>query len=78
LIPQDVAVASFEHPDIIDALTPCPTTLEKVEKRIGLAAAEMLLSLIETKAKMPLQEILIPSQLIIGESCGCSMRSQNP
>lgn len=79
LIPQDVAVASFEHPDIIDALTPCPTTLEKVEKRIGVAAAEMLFSLIETKGEIsPPQEILIPSQLIIGESCGCFARSQNP
>jgi len=74
-IPSDIAVASFEHPDIIDALSPCPTTLEKVESRIGRAAAEMLLSIIESKEKTPPREVYIPSQLIIGESCGCSGRS---
>jgi len=73
-IPHDIAVASFEHPDIIDALSPCPTTLEKVETRIGRTAAEMLFSIIESKESMPTREIYIPSQLIIGESCGCSKR----
>lgn len=75
VIPSDIAVASFEHPDIIDALSPCPTTLEKVETRIGQASAEMLLSLIESKEKTPPQTVYIPSHLIIGESCGCSMRT---
>lgn len=73
-IPTDIAVASFEHPDIIDALSPRPTTLEKVETRIGTAAAEMLLSLIESKVKMAPSEVLIPSKLITGESCGCTIR----
>lgn len=75
LIPTDIAVASFEHPDIIDALSPCPTTLEKVETRIGMAAAEMLLSIIESKERLPLHEVLIPSKLIVGESCGCTKRA---
>jgi len=73
-IPYDIAVASFEHPDIIDALSPCPTTLEKVETRIGRTAAEMLFSIIESKENLPTREIYIPSQLVIGESCGCSKR----
>jgi DNA-binding LacI/PurR family transcriptional regulator len=70
-IPEDVAVASFEHPDIIDALYPRPTTLEKVENRIGMASASMLLSLMDSKEKKAPQEVLLPSKLIIGESCGC-------
>jgi len=73
-IPTDIAVASFEHPDIIDALSPRPTTLKKVETLIGTAAASMLLSLIESKGKAAPSEILIPSKLIIGESCGCAAR----
>ena len=71
-IPSDIAVASFEHPDIIDALSPRPTTLEKVESRIGMAAAGMLLSLMESKTGLLPREVLIPSELIIGESCGCA------
>ena len=70
-IPADVAVASFEHPDVIDALLPRPTTLKKVEAQIGTAAATMLLSLIESKESWEPREVLIPGTLIIGESCGC-------
>ncbi|HWP67805.1 MAG TPA: LacI family DNA-binding transcriptional regulator [Rectinemataceae bacterium] len=73
-IPADIAVASFEHPDIIDALSPRPTTLKKVEARIGTAAATMLLSLIESKESMAPREVFIPSKLITGESCGCTAR----
>lgn len=73
-IPADIAVASFEHPDIIDALSPRPTTLKKVEARIGTAAATMLLSLIESKENIAPSEVLIPSKLITGESCGCTAR----
>ena len=72
-IPKDIAVASFEHPDVIEALSPRPTTLEKVEARIGTASASMLLSLIESKDKTAPSEVLIPSKLIIGESCGCTI-----
>jgi DNA-binding LacI/PurR family transcriptional regulator len=35
----------------------------------------MLLSIIESKEKVPPREVYIPSQLVIGESCGCSGRS---
>jgi len=75
-IPNDIAVASFEHPDIIDALSPCPTTLEKVEARIGRAAAEMLLAIIEAKEKAPLREVYIPSQLIIGNPVDAPARTE--
>ena len=74
-IPSDIAVASFEHPDIIEALSPRPTTLKKVEAKIGTAAATMLLSIIESKENTAPREILIPSKLITGESCGCKVRS---
>jgi Transcriptional regulators len=70
-IPSDVAVASFEHPDVIEALSPRPTTLEKIEAKIGLAASAMLLSLIEAKEELPPQEALIPCELVAGNSCGC-------
>ncbi len=70
-IPSNVAVASFEHPDVIDALSPRPTTLEKIEAKIGLAASTMLLSLIEAKGELLPPEVLIPGELIVGGSCGC-------
>jgi LacI family transcriptional regulator len=73
-VPGDLAVASFEHPDVIDALSPRPTTLGKIEARIGLAAARMLLSLLESKEEPPLSEVLIPSELILGASCGCAYK----
>jgi LacI family transcriptional regulator len=71
-IPEDIAVASFEHPDVIDALSPRPTTLGKIEADIGTAAAGMLVSRIEAKGGAPTQEIIIPSELVVGGSCGCA------
>ena len=71
-IPEDIAVASFEHPDVIDALSPRPTTLGKIEADIGAAAASMLLSLIDKKETDTSLETIIPGELIIGGSCGCA------
>jgi LacI family transcriptional regulator len=72
VIPEDIAVASFEHPDVIDALSPRPTTLGKIEADIGAAAASMLLSLIDRKETDFPRETIIPGELIIGGSCGCT------
>ena len=70
-IPQDVAVVSFDQPIVIDALTPRPTALEKVETEIANTAARVLHHKITGNADKAPREIRIRSTLAIGESCGC-------
>ncbi len=72
-IPQDVAVVSFDQPLVIDALTPRPTALEKVEKEIADTTARILHHKITGNAAKAPQEIRIKSTLAIGESCDCKI-----
>jgi LacI family transcriptional regulator len=77
-MPDDLAVAGFDPPYVIDSLVPRPTTLGKVEEEIGLTAARLLQELIAggTPADgapaggTPAggKEIRIRSELVIGGS----------
>jgi LacI family transcriptional regulator len=69
-MPGNVAVAGFDPPYVIDALVPCPTTLGKMEERIGLTAARLLQDLMSGKKPPTNKEIRIRSELRIGESSG--------
>lgn len=71
-IPKDVAVVSFDPPDVIDALVPCPTTLNRFEDEIGTTAAKLLLELISHKRNSSKKTIRIRGELNIGASCGCT------
>jgi DNA-binding LacI/PurR family transcriptional regulator len=67
-VPQELAVAGFDPPYVIDSLTPRPTTLGKVEEKIGLAAAELLQELIAGRKPAGGREVRIRSELAVGES----------
>jgi LacI family transcriptional regulator len=69
-IPEDIAVVGFDHPDVMDALSPRPTVLEKMEQRLGTAAARLLWSLLQGEKQAP-RTIRIRSEVSIGRSCGC-------
>jgi DNA-binding LacI/PurR family transcriptional regulator len=69
-MPSDVAVAGFDPPYVIDSLVPRPSTLGKVEEKIGLTAARLLQDLMGGKKPPANKEIRIRSELRIGESSG--------
>jgi DNA-binding LacI/PurR family transcriptional regulator len=69
-MPADIAVAGFDPPYVIDSLVPRPTTLGKVEERIGLTAARLLQDLMGGKKPPANKELRIRSELRIGESSG--------
>lgn len=69
-MPEDVAVASFDPPYVIDSLVPHPTALGMVEEEIGLTAAHLLQDLMSGKKTPANKEIRIRSELRIGESSG--------
>jgi LacI family transcriptional regulator len=77
-MPQDLAVASFDPPYVVDSLVPRPTSLGRVEEKMALTASRLLHELIAGRAPAAApaagpgarREIRIRSRLQIGESSG--------
>jgi LacI family transcriptional regulator len=67
-LPQDLAVAGFDPPYVIDSLAPRPTCLGKVEESIGLTAARRLPELFAGREPASPRQIRIRSDLVIGGS----------
>ena len=67
-MPEDLAVASFDPPYVIDSLVPRPTSLGQAEEKIALTAARLLQELIAGKKEASRKEVRIRSELQIGES----------
>ncbi len=68
-VPDDIAVIGFDDLPIATQLTPTLTTVRQPIVQKGARAATLLIDLIEGRAQNPTQ-ILLPTQLIIRESCG--------
>ncbi len=69
-IPQDVAIIAVENSFEAMTQTPALTTLHSSPFRIGYQALELLLDTIEGRRKK-LDNVNVPMQLVIRESCGC-------
>ncbi len=70
LIPEDVAVVGFDDVPIARFLTPPLTTVRAPTEQVGREAVHQLVRLIRGDRAEPL--ILLPTELIIRRSCGCS------
>jgi len=69
-IPEDVAVVGFDDVPISRFLTPPLTTVRAPTEEVGRNAVHQLIRLIRGEQAEPL--ILLPTELIIRRSCGCS------
>ena len=75
-VPDDVAIVGFDDlPNATNANPPLTTLRQPVELK-GATAAELLLDLLAGKAQTPTQ-ILLPTQLVIRESCGVKNRERS-
>lgn len=70
-IPDDIAIIGFDDLDIASKMSPTLTTIRQPIQKKGEAAAKLLIDIIDGKYSSP-QHILLPTQLIIRESCGAS------
>jgi DNA-binding LacI/PurR family transcriptional regulator/anti-anti-sigma regulatory factor len=68
-VPEDVAVVGFDDTVLSQTHVPSVTTVAAPFYETGRAAAEKLLDVMDG-AQVP-QETIIPSQLMIRQSCGC-------
>jgi LacI family transcriptional regulator len=71
-VPQDVAIVSVDNlPTAVQAKPPLTTVHHPIKEK-GAYAAKILFDLIEDEETVP-QQILLPTQLIVRESCGASL-----
>jgi len=69
-VPQDVAVVGFDDVSIANHLTPPLTTVRAPIEEVGYQATDCLIDLINKKPCE--QETLLPTKLVIRQSCGCN------
>jgi LacI family transcriptional regulator len=68
-VPGDVALVGFDDLPVSASLSPALTTIRQPIKRAGAIAFETLLDIIEHGA-LPPRRIILPTELVIRESCG--------
>jgi LacI family transcriptional regulator len=74
-IPQDVAVTGFDDITLARYLSPALTTVRAPIEQVGREAVRQLARLMNGQLAKALT--LMPTELVIRESCGCKSNSQN-
>ncbi len=69
-VPEDVAIASINNIPIAGLVDPGLTTVMMPSKKLGQEAIRMLQVLIE-KGKLERQELILSTELVVRQSCGC-------
>jgi LacI family transcriptional regulator, galactose operon repressor len=72
-VPHDVAVTGFDDVPVARHLHPPLTTVRQPMQELGAMAFDVLYSKISTGKADP--DVVLPVQLIVRESCGCTRRS---
>ena len=76
-VPDDVAVVGFDDMPFAERAEPPLTTMRQPVQRTGVVAAETLMDLISNPEAQP-RRILMPTELIIRNSCGSRQVSFKP
>jgi len=71
-VPQDVALVGFDDMPFAERAEPPLTTMRQPVQRTGVVAAETLIDLIDNPEAQP-RRILMPTELIIRDSCGARL-----
>jgi LacI family transcriptional regulator len=76
-VPQDVAVTGFDDIPLAASVRPALTTVRQDAARIGVAAAEAVVAMLDDPAVEP-PALLLPTQLVVRESCGALELGRDP
>ncbi len=74
-IPDDLAVIGFDDLSFAAHLSPALTTIAQPRMDIGMRAAHLLINRIEGDTEPP-KQVVLPTSLVIRESCGARSRIQ--
>ncbi|WP_165423077.1 GntR family transcriptional regulator [Ktedonosporobacter rubrisoli] len=72
-VPDDIALVGFDDIPLVSRLDPPLTTVAQNIHQIGEAAAQLLIDTIQEKVTAP-KTILLPTDLIIRQSCGSKIQ----
>ena len=75
-VPDDIAIVGFDDLDIASETEPALTTIRQPIQEKGARAAQLLIDLIEGNVDAP-QHILLPTELVIRETCGYSLTRES-
>ncbi|MEP7285128.1 MAG: LacI family DNA-binding transcriptional regulator [Chloroflexota bacterium] len=73
-VPDDVAVVGFDDMHTASTLHPALTTMRQPIRELGSIATHMLIDIIQGKVTPP-HRIVLPTELVIRETCGAIPRS---
>lgn len=72
-VPDDVAVVGFDDLEAAALTQPPLTTVRQPIRQTGIAAVETLLDILENGGD-PVQRVILPTQLVIRQSCGAAFQ----
>ncbi|MBN1409549.1 MAG: GGDEF domain-containing protein [Spirochaetales bacterium] len=72
-VPDDVAVIGFDDAEVAQLNLPPITSVRQPVYELGGKALKLLLNIINGKENQ--RDIILPTQLVVRESCGCPSRS---
>ena len=71
-VPDDVAVIGFDDFELAHVLRPRFTLVRQPAAELGRRAAETLFDRLEGRGRPEPQRLVLPTELIVRESCGCA------
>jgi LacI family transcriptional regulator len=71
-VPGEIAVVGFDDMPLAATADPPLTTVRQPIRRAGVLAVEMLIDILENGA-VPPQRIILPTELVIRDSCGAGV-----
>lgn len=72
-VPNDIAVVSFDDLELASELYPFLTVVAQPAHTFGTIAMQFLLDRLEGNLDVPPRTVLLPTQLIVRQSCGATM-----
>ncbi len=76
-VPDDVAIIGFDDIEIATMLRPQLTVVHQPVEDLGRIATEILLARIEGYPQDGIQRVVLPTELIVRESCGCTLSASS-
>ncbi len=73
-IPEDIAVIGFDDFELAHVLRPRFTLVRQPTAELGRRAAEMLFERLDGRARTNPRRLVLPTELVVRESCGCPPR----
>jgi DNA-binding LacI/PurR family transcriptional regulator len=73
-VPDDIAIVGFDDAAFADMMEPALTTVRQDKPGLGAAACEALLRIIDEAMNEP-PVVILPTELVVRESCGAALRA---